>query len=91
MGNPRLVLINILNNRTQANFIIERFSPEIQESCIQLWRTVDSKATVFCERRFEDALGRARELGKQKNNMQALVTGSLRLVGGALCLLERDT
>ncbi|KKZ68232.1 hypothetical protein EMCG_06089 [[Emmonsia] crescens] len=65
-----------------------RFSPELQKSYADFWRGFDRTATVLCERTIEEALHRAREIGDENNGMQALVTGSLRLISGALYLLE---
>jgi len=67
-----------------------RFSPEIQESYVQVWRNLDHRATISRERTIEGALHRAREFGNQNDGMQTLVTGSLHLVSGALYLLEPD-
>ena len=67
-----------------------RFSLEVQEHYAEVWRDVDHKATVSRERTIEGALHRAKEIGDQNDGMQTLVTGSLHLVSGALCLLEPD-
>jgi folylpolyglutamate synthase len=57
-----------------------------------IWRyEIDSSATISLERTVEGALRLARRIGEQGNGMQTLVTGSLHLVGGALCLLEANT
>ncbi|KAL5315347.1 hypothetical protein ACEPPN_016214 [Leptodophora sp. 'Broadleaf-Isolate-01'] len=67
-----------------------RFSAEVQELYAKTWGNLDPTATVLCKRTIEGALNRARGIGDQNNGMQALVTGSLHLVSGALCLLESD-
>lgn len=41
------------------------------------------------ERTIEEALDRARRIDRGQG-IQVLITGSLHLVGGALCLLEPD-
>ncbi|KAH6670181.1 folylpolyglutamate synthase [Halenospora varia] len=68
----------------------KRFSPEVQEHYAETWGNLDPAATVLCERTIEGALERAREIGDQNTGIQALVTGSLHLVSGALYLLESD-
>jgi len=64
--------------------------PEVQECYVETWKNLDTKATISSEQTIEGALDRAREIGDQNNGMQALITGSLHLVSGALCLLEPD-
>lgn len=51
-------------------------------------KNIDAKATISLERTIEGALNLARRIGDRDNGMQTLITGSLHLVGGALCLLE---
>ena len=69
-----------------------RFSPDIQQRYATFWRyEIHSSATISLERTVEGALRLARRIGEQGNGMQTLVTGSLHLVGGALCLLEANT
>lgn len=65
-----------------------RYSPEVQEGYARVWKNINFQATVSCERTIEEALYRAKEIGDQNNGMQTLVTGSLHLVSGVLCLLE---
>ncbi len=65
-----------------------RFSPEIHERYVQVWKNLDHRATISRERTIKEALHRAREIGDQNDGMQTLVTGSLHLVSGALYLLE---
>jgi hypothetical protein len=67
-----------------------RFLPEVQERYAEAWEKFDPTATISRERTIEGALHRAREIGDQSNGIQALITGSLHLVSGALCLLESD-
>lgn len=66
------------------------FPAGLQERYAKTWRHLDSTATVLCEQTIESALDLAREIGDQNSGMQALVTGSLHLVSGALCLLDLD-
>ncbi|QSS66628.1 hypothetical protein I7I51_02817 [Histoplasma capsulatum] len=65
-----------------------RFSPELQKSYADFWEEFDRTATVSCERTIEEALHQARKIGDENNGMQALLTGSLHLISGALSLLE---
>lgn len=71
-----------------------RFSQETQEQYAAqyaaTWKNLDSVATIFRERTIEEALDQARQIGGQSNDIQVLITGSLHLVSGALCLLEPD-
>lgn len=67
-----------------------RFSPKIQDQYASFWGALDPGATILCERTIEEALDQARKIGDQNNGMQALITGSLHLVSGALCLLEPE-
>ena len=64
--------------------------PEVQELYAETWRNLDPKATISSKQTIEEALDRAKEIGDQNKHIQALVTGSLHLVSGALCLLEPD-
>ncbi|OJD26416.1 hypothetical protein ACJ73_02207 [Blastomyces percursus] len=65
-----------------------RFSPELQKSYADFWEGFDRTASISCERTIEEALHRARKIGDENNGMQALLTGSLHLISGALYLLE---
>lgn len=56
------------------------------------WSTLDPSANVILIPTIEEAINKARSLvdtteGEQK--VQALITGSLHLVGGALGILEK--
>ena len=52
---------------------------------------MDPGANISIEPTIEGALNLARRVGDQDNGMQALVTGSLHLVGSALSLLQPNT
>ncbi|KAI4111829.1 MAG: hypothetical protein LQ339_000288 [Xanthoria mediterranea] len=67
------------------------FSPELQKDYIEAYRSIDSEARISIEPTIEGALNLAREIGNRDNRMQALVTGSLYLIGGALRLLDKNT
>ncbi|KAL8646467.1 MAG: hypothetical protein Q9210_006127 [Variospora velana] len=67
------------------------FSLDVQKDYIEAYRSIDPNAHISIESTIEGALNLAREIGSRDNGMQALVTGSLYLIGGALRLLEKDT
>ncbi|KAL8906531.1 MAG: hypothetical protein Q9207_001969 [Kuettlingeria erythrocarpa] len=67
------------------------FSPDLQKDYIDAYRSIDPGARISIEPTIEGALNLAREIGSRDNGMQALVTGSLYLIGGALRLLEKNT
>ncbi|KAL9119008.1 MAG: hypothetical protein Q9187_004435, partial [Circinaria calcarea] len=63
-------------------------SQSLQESYVEVWKGIDPGVRVSIEPTIEGALELARRIGNRGKGMQALVTGSLHLVGGALWLLE---
>ncbi|KFZ22961.1 hypothetical protein V502_02562 [Pseudogymnoascus sp. VKM F-4520 (FW-2644)] len=60
----------------------------MQKAFKEKWEKMDPAATVMLSETIEGALGHVRELADQGGEVQALVTGSLHLVGGALGVLE---
>jgi folylpolyglutamate synthase len=52
------------------------------------WQDFDNQAKVFSEPTIEGALNLAKRISAQEGGIQAFVTGSLHLVGGALTLLR---
>ncbi|KAK5290558.1 hypothetical protein LTR99_011079 [Exophiala xenobiotica] len=76
------------NTRIDRN-LKNRFSQEVQNRYAKTWKSLAPHVTISSERTIEEALGRAREIGKV-HGAQALITGSLHLVSGALCLLDPD-
>lgn len=62
--------------------------PEYQKRYTEAWSSISPSTTIFCEQTIEGALGVARRIGGQESGVHVLVTGSLHLVSGALCLLE---
>ena len=78
--------INLFADRNLKN----RFEPEIQKLYAETWKTLDPKATISTKRTIEEALDQAREFDHSNTGIQALITGSLHLVSGALCLLQPD-
>lgn len=67
------------------------FPPDLRKDYIDAYRNIDPDARISIEPTIEGALSLAREIGSRDNGMQALVTGSLYLIGGALRLLEKNT
>ncbi|RFU32266.1 hypothetical protein B7463_g4085, partial [Scytalidium lignicola] len=67
-----------------------RFSKEVLDRYAKTWEKSDPAAAIYQERTIEEALFRAREIGDASNGIQALITGSLHLVSGALNLLESE-
>ncbi|KFY68899.1 hypothetical protein V496_00722 [Pseudogymnoascus sp. VKM F-4515 (FW-2607)] len=62
----------------------------MQKAFKDKWEKMDPAATVVLSETIAGALGHVRELARQGGEVQALVTGSLHLVGGALGVLEGD-
>ncbi|KFY15671.1 hypothetical protein V491_05599, partial [Pseudogymnoascus sp. VKM F-3775] len=60
----------------------------MQKAFKEKWEKMDPKATVVLSETIEGALRYVRELAEKEGEVQALVTGSLHLVGGALGVLE---
>ena len=54
----------------------------------EIWKRAQPASTIFFEPTIQGALEMARKIGKDHGSMQALVTGSQHLVGGALSLLQ---
>ena len=68
---------------------IEKLTP--QRDFAQKWSSLDTSANVTVSSSIEEALTRVRELAgtvEGDDTVQALITGSLHLVGGALSILE---
>ncbi|EEH36787.2 folylpolyglutamate synthase [Paracoccidioides lutzii Pb01] len=53
-----------------------------------VWKELDPQATVTSDPTIERAVKLARQIGDREDGMQALVTGSLHMVGGALRFLH---
>jgi folylpolyglutamate synthase len=63
-----------------------------QHQFAEKWSSLDPDAKVVVLPTIEDAINRVRELGKnvcQAETVQAFITGSIHLVGGALGILEK--
>ncbi|MCJ1377182.1 hypothetical protein MMC17_000274 [Xylographa soralifera] len=59
-----------------------------QQDYAEVWKAISPEVEFSVKPTIEEALERAREIGKRGRGMQTLVTGSLYLVGGTLSLLE---
>jgi hypothetical protein len=86
------------------DFVNYTYDPEtiagltVQKRLAAKWLSLDPKASVAVVSSIEEALEYVRSLtkskeddGKPENEVQALITGSLHLVGGALSVLESAT
>ena len=83
---------------TSPDFVNHQNDPKdvekltVQNAFAEKWRTLDPSANVMAIHSIEEALNTARGLVKtlkEGETVQALVTGSLHLVGGALSILEQ--
>ncbi|KOS19729.1 Folylpolyglutamate synthase [Escovopsis weberi] len=82
----------------KRDFVYKQVNPDdvekltVQHRFADKWSGMDPKANVVVLRTIEDALDYARGLGRDlgpEESVQAYVTGSLHLVGGALGILEQ--
>lgn len=64
-----------------------RYKRAIHDLYAETWKSLDSTTEISQERTIEDALDRAKKISTE-NGIQALVTGSIHLVSGALTILE---
>lgn len=62
--------------------------PDLCSIYSSLWKEFHPDATVSTEPTIEQAIRRAEQISHQEGAMEAFVTGSLHLVGGALSLLR---
>jgi folylpolyglutamate synthase len=61
----------------------------MQRAFADRWKTLDPSANVMLIPSIEEAINTARGLAKESGKKaEALITGSLHLVGGALGILE---
>ena len=68
----------------------KRYVPDIHERYAKAWEILDPRTVISRERTIEGALDLAKEISAQ-NRVQALITGSIHLVSGALTLLEPES
>jgi len=65
----------------------------MQRAFAETWSTLDPTANVSAVRSIEEAINKARSLTatdlEDGEKVQALITGSLLLVGGALQIIEK--
>lgn len=62
--------------------------PDLCSIYTSLWKEFHPNSTVSTEPTIEQAIRHAERIGLQQGGMEAFVTGSLHLVGGALSLLR---
>lgn len=67
--------------------ILDMYSQD-QRADAEIWKTAQPDATIEFESTIQGALEVARRFGNEHGGMQALITGSQYLVGGALSLLQ---
>ncbi|KAI3338161.1 tetrahydrofolylpolyglutamate synthase [Ustulina deusta] len=90
---------NVTHTETgyKRDFVNHQYDPEAikaltaQHGFADKWATLDPKATIAVVPTIEDAINHVRGLGSsvsEGQTVQALITGSLHLVGGALAILE---
>ncbi|KAI8624108.1 tetrahydrofolylpolyglutamate synthase [Xylariaceae sp. FL1651] len=81
----------------KRDFVNHQYDPEAikaltaQHGFADKWKTLDPKAKIVVVPTIEDAINHVRGLGgsvDEGQTVQALITGSLHLVGGALAILE---
>jgi len=58
-----------------------------QDIYTEIWKRTQPATSILFEPTIQGAMELARKIGREHGGMQTLVTGSLRLVGGALGLL----
>lgn len=91
MAKLQLVYFFLCKVRLHAYSLIDRnmtnrYKPEIQSLYAHAWRLLDPATKIWEERTIEEALDRARNIST-RDGMQVFVTGSIKLVSGALSLL----
>ncbi|KAK0657729.1 Mur ligase [Cercophora newfieldiana] len=82
----------------KRDFVNHQYNPKdiekmtAQKIFAEKWSALDPAANVMVIHSIEEAINKARSLSKtvqDRENVQALITGSLHLVGGALGILEK--
>lgn len=67
-----------------------RFDPEVLKRYQKTWKDLGEQGTVSSFDTIEEALKKAKELGRRDGGSEALVLGSLKLVEGILCMIEQS-
>jgi hypothetical protein len=103
-GQPAFDHVIFCTNVTYAesgykrDFVNRQFDPAdidkmtVQQRFAEKWTALDSSATVKVMPTIEQSIDYARHIGEdlpEGETVQALITGSLHLVGGALGILEK--
>ena len=78
------ILLNSLSDNTSRLTSL----PDIQQSYKELWKRFDPDADIKETSTIEEALELAFKISDQCSTMQALITGSQHMVGGALQIIE---
>lgn len=82
-----LTIVDVLSHNNDPEVIA---TLEVQKGYQALWANLDSKAQVECKQSVQEAIDLARSIGQPHNGMQALIVGSLYLVGGVISILEPE-
>jgi folylpolyglutamate synthase len=84
-----LTVTDFVNNQFDAN---EIKAMKVQHTFAEKWATIDPNAKIAVLPSIEDAIKHARAISEgpmaEGEKLQVFITGSLHLVGGALCILE---
>lgn len=103
-GQPAFDHVIFCTNVTYADsgykrdFVNHQFNPSeidkmtVQQKFAEKWTEIDPNATVKVMPTIQQSIGYARHVGEdlpEGETVQALITGSLHLVGGALGILEK--
>jgi folylpolyglutamate synthase len=88
----------VLKLTNPADFVNHMYDPAaiaaltMQKTLAERWQSLDPKATVLVKASIEEALDYVKQISESREGsekeVQALITGSLHLVGGALGVLE---
>jgi folylpolyglutamate synthase len=63
-------------------------SSDIQKLYAETWKTLDPNAHVSIQPTIHDALELAKQIGDEAHGMQTLVTGTTRLIGSVLAIMN---
>ncbi|THZ12518.1 hypothetical protein D6C89_10783 [Aureobasidium pullulans] len=81
---------NAISKNPQDKNLQDRYDPEVLERYQKTWKDLGEQGTVSNFDTIEEALKKAKELGRRDGGSEALVLGSLKLVEGILCMIERS-
>jgi folylpolyglutamate synthase/dihydropteroate synthase len=76
-----------LVNRNRCSVGISQLN--LQNRYAHIWESLDTKTEIHIRKTIEEALNLADAIGTAHSGMEALITGSLHLIGGALHVMNR--